>query len=487
MLFNSYIFVLLFLPMAVLGYYLINSTKKYRLGLAFLIGMSLWFIGYMNVKYLLPFMLSVVVTYVLVRVMQQQKEQRARKVILVGDIVFHLGMLFLFKYYNFFIENVNSVFGRDYALLHLIMPLGISFYTFQQITYCVDCYRNPELKDGFLEYAAYIAFFSQFIQGPIVLREELLPQFLDEKKKQFCAESFAEGLYAFSMGMGKKVLLADNLAKLVNAGYGNIEQLNSGSALLTILSYTLQIYFDFSGYCDMALGIGKMFGITLPINFNSPYKAESIDDFWDRWHITLTRFFTKYVYIPLGGSRKGTLRTYLNVFFIFLLSGIWHGAAWTFIIWGVLHGIAKLFKRLLRQIKFRILRMIEWFLTFLFVNAAWVFFRADSLKQAMTLLGRVFTGGLGKLNEAMYESFNHSIEVSILQRLDVIGIFTNYSGVYAVLFVLILFFSCILMKNTQEKLQTFSCTMEKLFVTVAVLFLSVISFSGISEFIYFNF
>lgn len=487
MLFNSYIFILLFLPLTVIGYYWLNQKNKYSAGMFWLVMMSCIFCGYLDIRYLLALLFSLGGNYGILCLMKRNPIEKVSRRWLAIGITGNILFLLYFKYANFFLENISLLTGREFSALKLFMPLGISFYTFQQITCLVDCHRDKTLQPSFLEYAVYVSFFPQFIQGPIMLIGEMLPNLRDEKKKQWNDEAFAVGMYAFALGLGKKVLLADTLAQTVNVGYKEVWQLNSLSAIVTILAYTLQIYFDFSGYCDMAVGLGKMFQLEIPINFHSPYKAVSIVDFWDRWHITLTRFFTRYVYIPLGGSREGHVRTYANVFLIFLLSGLWHGAAWTFVYWGVLHGIAMLLKRLMNDLKIRLPRWLEWTATFVFVNAAWVFFRADSMKQAKKMLTKVVQGGGGWIQDFLYEGFEDKMEVALLMRLDVIHLLQKMPGLIFVLFFLGVLLACVVMKNTQEKIKSFQPTTGKLLVTMCLIFWSVISLSGISEFIYFNF
>ena len=218
------------------------------------------------------------------------------------------------------------MFGTDFALRGVVLPLGISFFTFQQMSYVIDAYRGEVSQYNLLHYASFVSYFPQLVAGPIVTHDELIPQFLDEEKKRFRWESFSPGLFLFAMGLGKKVLVADLFGRAANWGFGNIAALDSTNAILVMLAYTFQVYFDFSGYCDMANGLGRMMNLELPVNFDSPYKAATITEFWDRWHKTLTRFFTRYIYIPLGGNRRGRLRTYLHVMIVFLVSGIWHGA-----------------------------------------------------------------------------------------------------------------------------------------------------------------
>ena len=302
MLFNSYIFIFLFLPVVLFGYYGLNYLKKYRLALGYVTCMSMWFCGYTNVQYLIVLLISILANFILIEFMSKVKNCHGRKMLLIAGLLWNIGGLLYFKYCNFFIENINAVFKTDIAFLRLILPLGISFYTFQQLSYVIDYYRGESEKYDILEYTAYVFFFPKLIQGPITYHSELIPQFRNEENKRLNFDNLSKGIYSFALGLAKKVLIADTFSKIVTIGYDNIGELNSPSALIVMICYSLQIYFDFSGYCDMANGIGSLFNIELPINFNSPYKAESIRDFWDRWHITLTRFFTKDVYFPLGGN-----------------------------------------------------------------------------------------------------------------------------------------------------------------------------------------
>lgn len=323
MLFNSYIFILLFLPVTLIGYYIFNKFKKYKLAKTFLLVMSIWFYAYFNITYLPIIITSIIFNFMIYKGMQ--KDKLNKKILLIIGIIFNIGMLIYFKYFDFFIENINVLFKTDFALKHILLPLGISFFTFQQVSFVIDSYKQEVPSYKILDYALFVTFFPQLIAGPIVSHDEIVPQFEDLQNKKLNFDNFAKGIYAFTLGLAKKVLIADMFGKIVNYGFINAGGLNTTNAILVMLAYTFQIYFDFSGYCDMATGIGLMFNIKLPMNFNSPYKSLNIIEFWKKWHITLTRFFTKYVYIPLGGSKKGTARTYANIFIIFFLSGIWHG------------------------------------------------------------------------------------------------------------------------------------------------------------------
>ena len=336
----------------------------------------------------------------------------------------------------------------------------------------------------FLDYALFVSFFPQLIAGPIVTHEELVPQFSESSKKTFNWDNFAAGIYIFILGMAKKVLLADVLGNAVNAGFGNIAGLNSTTAIITMLSYTFQIYLDFSGYCDMAVGAAKMLNIELPLNFNSPYKALTIKEFWERWHMTLTRFFTKYVYIPLGGNRKGKLRTYLNVMFVFLLSGFWHGANWTFLLWGMAHGVFNVVTRAFKKFFDRLHPALNWLITFSFLNVTWVIFRANTVKDAVSLFVRIVSLDFGAIDNTVLASFG-SVELNSFRYY--IPFFRMHPGIIVALFFTILIFSILGMRNNYEKMKNFRPTAFNMII-IAVLFAwCIFSFSGVSTFLYFNF
>lgn len=489
MLFNSYILIFIMLPVSIIGYFLINKTTKYRLGLTYVLAMSFLFIGYMNIYYLLILIPSLLFNYLIAYLINGPVKNQicVRKLLLALGVIADVGILFFYKYYDFFVSSINEEFRLDIPTLQLLLPLGISFYTFQQISYIVDCYRDSSIKYGIVEYALFISFYPQFVQGPIVLQDELIPQFIDESKKSINYENVAKGLYRFILGLSKKVIIADNLALVVDGGYGKISSLNSVSTIVLMLSYTLQIYFDFSGYSDMAIGIAKMFNIELPENFDSPYKSKSIGEFWDRWHITLTRFFTKYIYIPLGGSRRGTARTYANIFIIFLVSGLWHGAEWSFLIWGGLHGVAMIIERVFKKASVKLPAFVSACITFIFVNIAWVFFRAPYTEPAVNLLGRLFCGGFNEISKYMYEPFDGTVEGALLCRMDILGITNVYPGILVLVFVLAMCAICILNVNSKELTARFTPNRRSLFVGIVLSAWCLISFGCVTNFVYWNF
>lgn len=487
MLFNSYIFIFLFLPLTLAGYFGLNLAGKYKASLIFLTGMSLWFCAYHNIFYLLVLVCSILVNYGIVSLMSAWRKESLRRLCLWAGILTNIGILFYFKYYDFFIENINGILSAHLPLLRLVLPLGISFYTFQQLSYVIDSYRNRDVSYSFPEYASFAAFFPKLIQGPIANHEELICQFRDLTRKKPDFANLSRGLYAFSLGLAKKVLVADTLSVIVDQGYGAIGALNGISAAVVMLCYSLQIYFDFSGYCDMACGMAKMMNLDLPVNFNSPYKAQSVSDFWDRWHMTLTGFFTRYVYIPLGGNRKGKARTCLNIMIVFLLSGLWHGANWTFILWGAMHGAASVLERILQIGKRKAPRILKTALTFLFVTFAWSLFRADSLADAGLLWSRLLNGGVGPIYQPLTDSFRDLVEISFLYRAGLGGVITRFPWLMLTLFMAAALLSCFAMKNTLEKTERMTFSGKKCFVVVTLMLWSVLSLSRITEFIYFNF
>ena len=502
MLFNSYVFILFFLPITLVGYFFANRANGilsavfpriqnpgFLLGKIFLLGMSLWFYAYFTLPYLWIIVLSIVCNFAFSRLLLRTSAKSAKRLLLVFSLLLNLGVLFYFKYYNFFAENLNVLFHTDYTLRHLILPLGISFFTFQQISFLADTFRGEAPAYPFMDYALFVAYFPQLIAGPIMMHAELLPQFSDPQRKRFSFPAFSRGLYAFAFGMVKKVLLADAFANAVNWGYADISALGSIQALLVVLFYTLQIYFDFSGYCDMAVGLGLMFHIDIAQNFNSPYRALTITDFWSRWHITLTRFFRKYVYIPLGGNRHGAFRTHLNTMLVFLLSGLWHGANWTFVLWGALHGAFFILTKASSKAFARLHPALSWMITFLFVNITWVFFRADTLVQAGALFRQISLLNFAPLNASLAEPFfgpELRFFFSLLQRILPLQIFSD-SRYVMLAFTLFAFWAVLAFHNGAERTGAFRPTLKTAFQTAFLLTWCILSLSGVSVFVYFNF
>ncbi|MGN0406064.1 MAG: MBOAT family O-acyltransferase [Bariatricus sp.] len=480
MLFNSYEFILAFLPITLAIYFLACRAKKGCLEIAVLAVASIFFVAFSNIQSAAILLLSVAANYWLGHQISC-KQGKAPKAWLILGLLFNIGILGYFKYANFLIDSISEIFESDITLVSVFMPVGLSFYTFQQIAYLVDAYQGEAVPCSFWEYLLYVAFFAKLIQGPIAQQKELIPQFSDLGMKVLNWDNVAKGLSVFAIGLAKKVLVADNFGKIVDYGFNHISSLNSFEAILSILGYTFQIYFDFSGYCDMAVGIGLMFNIKLPQNFNSPYKALSISDFWKRWHIALTNFLTRYIYIPLGGSRKGKVRTYLNILIVFLVSGLWHGAGFTFFLWGLMHGMAMVLERITKSRYEKLPKIIRWILTFAFINITWVFFRAGSVTDAIAMLKQIFTGGwFFSINAELTETLLQPTLISIANK--IIGL-----PVVAILSCIIALFSALLLKNSTERIKCFKPNAGIWFQTYFLLVLSILSFSGVSTFLYSNF
>ena len=415
-----------------------------------------------------------------------------KNIIFFVALALNIGSLFFFKYYDFFVSNINTIFNTNITLLNLVLPLGISFFTFQQLSYVIDSYKKDVPIYNFLDYALFVSYFPQLIAGPIVTHDEMVPQFADVSKKKFNADNFSKGLYAFALGLGKKVIIADAFGLVVDKAFGEISELGTVNALFAMLSYTIQIYFDFSGYCDMATGIGKMMNIDITMNFNSPYRAVNIVDFWKRWHITLTRFFTRYIYIPLGGNRKGELRTYFNIFVVFLVSGIWHGANWTFVLWGLLHGTANIITRYIDKkknfytSKNKIVNIVSWILTFIFINMTWVIFRADSVSDALEFYKQILSFDFSPISNDLFGLLRSPGMLLICYFIPVVGDYIYLTLSPIVLFAFALFAS-IFLKNTNERILVFKPDFVRTIITAVILVWCIMSFAGVSSFLYWNF
>ena len=397
---------------------------------------------------------------------EENKKSFSKKSILIFGIVANLSLLGYFKYADFFIENFNIVAQTNINLFNLLLPLAISFFTFQQIAYLVDSYRQETKEYDFLNYALFVTFFPQLIAGPIVHHSEMMPQFANKWNAVKKYRNIALGLFIFSIGLFKKVVIADTFAVWATAGFDTATTLNLFEAWATSLSYTFQLYFDFSGYTDMAIGIALLFNIKLPINFNSPYKARNIQDFWRRWHITLSRFLRDYVYIPLGGNKISSFRTYSNLLATFVIGGLWHGAGWTFVFWGFLHGMALVIHRAWSNLGFKMWTWLAWLITFNFVNITWVFFRAKEWDDAVRVLG------------AMFSLDNVVIALSL----------KNISGdLFTILWIIAGFILVLFFKNTVEKAKELRINYKTLFFTLFCLLAALLSVNKVSEFLYFNF
>ena len=408
----------------------------------------------------------------------------SKKSILIFGIIANLSLLGYFKYADFFIENFNLVASSNVNLLNLVLPLAISFFTFQQIAYLVDSYRGETKEYDFLNYALFVTFFPQLIAGPIVHHKEMMPQFASKWNMVKRYKNIALGLFIFSIGLFKKVVIADTFAVWATAGFDNAVTLNLIEAWATSLSYTFQLYFDFSGYTDMAIGIALLFNIKLPINFNSPYKATNIQDFWRRWHITLSRFLRDYVYIPLGGNKISSFRTYSNLLATFVIGGLWHGAGWTFIFWGFLHGMALIIHRVWSNLGFKMWTWLAWFITFNFVNIAWVFFRAKEWDDAI----KVLKGMIGLSGIILPSAFSNKLVFLSQYGVEFGGFVKNIKGdIFTPLWIIIGLIFVIIFKNSIEKIQSNKLNLKMALFSSFIFFYEILYLNKVSEFLYFNF
>jgi len=395
MVFSSLEFIYLFLPATLAGFLVLRHLRLENGIIWWLIAASLAFYAWWSPLHLILLGVSVIANFALHRVILQTGSKR----VLALGIVGNLATLAYFKYADFLIANLNGLGGTSLPLLNIVLPLAISFFTFQQVSFLYDTYKGRIADCDFARYCLFVVFFPQLIAGPIVLQKDTIPQFRLAVFESRLFLNLAVGGSLFAIGLFKKIVFADGVAPLVNAVFGLAdggEAVPMEAAWIGALAYTFQIYFDFSGYCDMALGLARMFGIRLPINFFSPYKATSIVDFWRRWHITLSRFLRDYLYIPLGGNRHGPLRRYINLLATMILGGLWHGASWTFVFWGLLHGFYLIVNHawsalpdspfLMRTVPAPVRRAVSQAVTMLAVIVAWVFFRAESFDGALAIL-----------------------------------------------------------------------------------------------------
>ena len=447
---------------------------------AFLVISSLFFYSWWNIVYLPIILFSILFNFILGNILVQKRN----KSILIFGIGANIALLIYFKYADFLIVNINHLLSNTISLLNLTLPLAISFFTFQQISYLVDSYRGETKEYDFLNYALFVTFFPQLIAGPIVHHKEMMPQFIKIKNRNINYKNISMGFFIFTIGLFKKVIIADTFSVWATNGFDKAIDLNLFEAWATSLSYTFQIYFDFSGYTDMAIGLALLFNIKLPINFNSPYKATNIQDFWRRWHITLSRFLRDYIYIPLGGNKVYEIRIYFNLLITFLIGGIWHGAGWTFLFWGFLHGFALIIYRTWSKINIKLYPFIAWSITFIFINITWVFFRAKEWDDAIKVLNNMFS-----LDNMVFPTMLQD-RLSFLNSYGVqFGRFTqNIDATFEIIFWLFGgFISILLFKNSIERLNNFKLTYKNILFTSSLFTIGILSLNKVSEFLYFNF
>lgn len=461
--FNSIIFIFLFLPLTLLFYY---GSKKELRNIILLLASIIFFIwtGINTILIILTIsLINFAYSYFMSLCQNETKSSKRKKqALLFVALLTNIGALLFYKYTNFFLETLNL---SETSTLKIIVPLGISYITFQQISYIYDIYSNKiKFENKISNYLLYIMFFPKIVAGPISKYSDFLPQL---KEREFSNKMFNLGIQKFSLGLGKKVIIASTLQTFVDEAFSlNPENMRTAIILLAMLSYTLQIYFDFSGYTDMALGLGNMFGFHLPENFNRPYIATSVTEFWKRWHISLTSFLREYLYFPLGGSRKSYKRTLLNIFIVFFVSGLWHGAAFTFIVWGIYHGVLMIIEKIgLYKLLSKLPKAISLTYTFIIINISWIFFRSETLEYAIHFIKRVFTiGGSDFVGLSQFTLNNKFFFMLIIA-------------------LIIVFFPRRIFKNFKYK----ESIIKPFSIIVLIYSLSIIASGSFKPFIYFNF
>ena len=461
--FNSYEFILLLFPLTVILYFLANKIKPV-LGKIVLILASIVFYSLGRWEMLTFLGVSMAVNFLSAYLIKRFSVKS--RFLLALPIVINVGFLLWFKYLNF-------------------LPLGISFYTFQQIAYIVSVERGEIDKVSLLDYLVYILFFPKLVMGPIVDPVDFIAQINDDGRKMVNSTNLAIGARIFSLGLIKKVMLADTFAGGANWIYDNLSSATAADCILLIIFYTFEIYFDFSGYSDMAVGVSSMINIDLPMNFDSPYKAVSIRDFWKRWHISLTKFLTKYIYIPLGGSRKGTAFTYINTMIVFLVSGLWHGANWTFILWGLLHGLLSCFDRAFEKAEDKIFKPVRWFFTMIWVSILWLLFSAESVTQWLMILKRAISIRSLSISDGLIDTFRIVERTLIYDALHLGAIPNSIRGFNMLVFMLIAAVVCLIPQNNFRNKDKFGALSM---IGASVCFIwGVLCLGGESVFVYFGF
>ena len=494
MLFNSYEFIFAFLPISFFVYFYLNHKRLTTASKGWLVFTSLFFYSWWNIVYLPLILISILFNYIITNTMieydESKKKYFSKKSLLQIGLVFNIGLLVYFKYMDFFISNTNSLINTDIELLHLALPLAISFFTLQQIAFLIDSYEGLVKEKDFLDYTIFVTFFPQLIAGPIVHHKEMMPQFVSVKNKVKNYKNIAIGLFIFSIGLFKKVVIADTFAVWATAGFDTATTLNLFEAWATSLSYTFQLYFDFSGYTDMAIGAALLFNIKLPQNFNSPYKATGMIDFWQRWHITLSSFITTYIYTPIVKSfNKLTFHKAMFATFItFFIAGLWHGASWMFIIFGSLHGIGLVVNQYWKKTKIKMNKVLAWFITFNFVNITFIFFRAKEWDDAVKVLHGMIKIDSIIISSKFAEAFQYLFFININSLInDTYQFNFNLSIFRAICFA----FLIIVFKNSMELSNKFQ-TNKKYFLftffylTVSLYFILYMQ-NRVSAFLYFDF
>lgn len=468
MLFNSPEFIYFFLPFSIAAWWALQKLEREHDAQLLVILCSVYFYAWWDTRYVLLLIGNALANFYL----GQRISQTKSKALLSAGLLYNIGLLGYFKYANFFIENWNSATGHDAPSLQLALPLGISFFTFQVIAYLVDCYKGYVEDFNLRRFAFSISFYPHLIAGPILHYSDVMPQL--KERAEFNAKLFSQGMFLFAAGLFKKSVIADRIAERVDPLFATDALLQFFEAWIAAVGYGLQIYFDFSGYSDMAIGIGLMFGVLLPQNFNSPYQAVSIAEFWKRWHMTLSRFLRDYLYIPLGGNRNGFYRGILAAAVTMTIGGLWHGAAWTFVLWGILHGIFIAVHRLWQASKRELPDSMAIALTFISVTVAWVVFRATSMEQALS----IWKGMIGANGIAM-----PSMISGLCQTCTQTSLITGMEMIQGAMLLIV----CMAYANAQQEAQRLEANARNLVLFTALFFTSIWMSGSHESFIYWQF
>ncbi|MBF0463735.1 MAG: MBOAT family protein [Nitrospirae bacterium] len=492
MLFNSYVYLFAFLPATICVYFFLNKLKKTFAARVFLILASFIFYSWWNIWDLPVIIISVIFNYSIGLKLGKTNISSDRKRLFITGVSLNILLLIFYKYTDFLILNINTLLNTNINTLKLTLPLGISFFTITQIAYLSDAYRQTVKEYKGTNYSLFVAFFPHLLAGPILHHREMMPQFDRMRNKVFSSKNTVRALVLIVIGLIKKIAIADYLSAWADFGFDSAGNLSLLQAWITSLSYTLQIYFDFSGYTDMALGSALLLNIHLPLNFNSPYKSLNIREFWRAWHMTLSRFLRDYLYIPLGGNRCGTARVNLNIILTFILGGIWHGAGWGFLIWGALHGFAYAFYRLWQSTGLRLARPIAWFLTFNFINITWIFFRAKSFADAVKVIK-----GMVNFGSTEVKTFLNTVTMDFInlfqnkEKFQAISTLCNYfsSDGAKIMYLAILITVCVSCRNSNDISKDFSPNLRNalLFGFLGAVAIMLLHKEKLSKFLYFNF
>ncbi len=494
MLFNSPLYFVLFLPFVLAVFFLLGRIRFFRLSLPFLSISSLLFYGWWKPGYLWIILASMLVNFIAARAIDFFAVGM-RRICFYAGLLFNILLLGYYKYAGFIIENLNSVItdtglsDKSFTVPEIILPLAISFFTFQQIAFLVDTYKGKSKRYSLVDYILFVCFFPQLIAGPIVHHNEIMPQLFRLRTKLFSWRNFNYGLCFFAIGLFKKVVIADHLAVAADRGFSGYDQLTLIDGWVCTLSYTFQLYFDFSGYCDMAIGSARMLNIHLPINFSSPYKAHNIQDFWRRWHITLSRWLRDYIYIPLGGNRCSKTREFVNLVVTFLIGGIWHGAGWTFVLWGLFHGIGVGLHRFWHEKKVKIPHPLKIAVTFSVVHLLWVLFRAESCNQAI----KIYRSMLGLNGFMLPDNYIKGIKsftgVDLADWTYAVSDWNQIYGWQNLLVIPLIMVVAFILPNSQQVVLKFRHGLLKslLFAVILIVAVYYALISDDSPFLYFNF